>query len=277
MQKNKKHLDHFAKKRFGQNFLIDQNIIHAIVAAIAPKNIDNLIEIGPGLAALTEPVCEKVDKLTVVEVDKDLVQRLANHPFLSSKLNIIESDVLNVDFSKLASIENKAKIFGNLPYNISTPLIIHLLQHTDIITDMTFMLQKEVVERLAAGIGSKHYGRLGLITQYYCRVLPVIEVPPESFKPAPQVDSAVVKLIPRSEIKNPLKSVARFETVTALAFGQRRKTLRNSLSRLIFDEDWKALETFGILPNMRAEEITLDQYINLTNFAINQNLFARLQ
>ncbi|RIY38510.1 16S rRNA (adenine(1518)-N(6)/adenine(1519)-N(6))-dimethyltransferase RsmA [Psittacicella gerlachiana] len=274
---NKSHLGHVAKKRFGQNFLIDQDIIHAIVLAINPTNNDNLIEIGPGLGALTEPVTDKVDHLTVIEVDKDLIERLKNHPFLSKKLEVIESDVLSIDFSTLTKPEQKMKVFGNLPYNISSPLILHLLNHTDIVSEMTFMLQKEVVERLAAVKGNKHYGRLSLITQYFCNVIPVIDVPPNSFKPAPKVDSAVVKLIPHQVIKNPVKRVKDFETVTGLAFGQRRKTIRNSLGKLILDQDWQGLAQFNITPNMRAEELSLDQYINLTNFAIENNLFERLK
>ncbi|RIY33416.1 16S rRNA (adenine(1518)-N(6)/adenine(1519)-N(6))-dimethyltransferase [Psittacicella hinzii] len=273
---NKSHLGHVAKKRFGQNFLIDQDIIQAIVLAINPINNDNLIEIGPGLGALTDPVCNLVDKLTVIEVDKDLIKRLREHPFLSSKLTIIDSDVLSINFADLVVKEQKMKVFGNLPYNISTPLILHLLHHCDIVSEMTFMLQKEVVDRLAADKGNKHYGRLSLITQYFCKVLPVIDVPPESFKPAPKVDSAVVKLIPHSQIAKPVKEVRRFETITNLAFSQRRKTIRNSLGKLIEDAEWKDLEQFQIDPKMRAEELSLDQYIDLTNYAIDNNLFARL-
>ncbi|MFC6276977.1 16S rRNA (adenine(1518)-N(6)/adenine(1519)-N(6))-dimethyltransferase RsmA [Psittacicella hinzii] len=277
MQHNKQHLGHFAKKRFGQNFLIDQNIIYAIVDAINPKNEDNLIEIGPGLAALTEPVCERVDHLTVVEVDKDLIERLQHHPFLAPKLTIIAQDVLNVNFHELATPERKAKVFGNLPYNISTPLILQLLNHTDVVAEMTFMLQLEVVERLLATKGSKHYGRLGIITQYYCDVLPVIEVPPESFKPAPKVNSAVVKLVPKKEIKHPVVSIDTFQTITALAFSQRRKTIKNSLSKLVYEQDWQNLSAFGINSNMRAEELSLEQYVNLENYISNNGLFNRLQ
>lgn len=273
---NKSHLGHVAKKRFGQNFLIDQDIIQAIILAINPTNKDNLIEIGPGLGALTEPVSELVDKFTVIEVDKDLIERLKTHPFLSPKLTIIDSDVLSIDFTKLTVSDKKMKVFGNLPYNISSPLILHLLNHTDIVAEMTFMLQKEVVERLAADKGNKHYGRLSLITQYFCKVLPVVEVPPSSFKPAPKVDSAVVKLIPHTQIKNPVKSVKSFETVTGLAFSQRRKTIRNSLGKLIQDNEWEELGQFGIEPGMRAEELSLEQYVSLTNYAIDKDLFARL-
>lgn len=271
---SKRHLRHTAKKRFGQNFLVDQNIIHAIVSAINPQPDDNVIEIGPGLGALTEPVGELVDHLTVIELDHDLVHRLKHHPFLHTKLTVIEEDALKVDFKALASTGRKTKIFGNLPYNISTPLILHLIRYRDIVAEMNFMLQKEVVDRMCALSGNKQYGRLSLIVQYFFQVLPVIDVSPESFKPAPKVQSAVVKLIPHVEIKEPVKDVATFEKVTNLAFGQRRKTIRNSLSTIInTEQQWQELEEFGIKTNLRAEQITLSQFIKLTNYIIDHGLF----
>lgn len=274
---NKVHQGHHAKKRFGQNFLIDQNIIQAIVSAINPKNSDNLIEIGPGLGALTEPVAQLVDHFTVIEVDNDLIARLKVHPTLSSKLTIEEGDVLSKDFSKLASLDNKAKVFGNLPYNISTPLIIHLIKQKDLISNMTFMLQKEVVDRIGAVPNSKQFGRLSLIVQYFCDVYSVIDVPPESFVPPPKVQSAVIQLVPKSTIKNPVKDIGAFETVTSIAFSQRRKTVRNSLSRLLADEDWSKLEELGISSSARAENLSLNQFVALTNYIIDNNYLDKLR
>lgn len=275
---DKRHLGHTARKQFGQNFLIDQNIIATIVSAIDAPKANTVIEIGPGLGALTEPVCEKIDKLTVIEVDRDLAERLRKHPFLAPKLTIVEQDVLNVDFNALIPEGQKAKVFGNLPYNISTPLILHLLEYQGKVKDMTFMLQKEVVNRLTAGVGGKNYGRLSLITQYYCQVLPVCEVPPHSFKPAPKVDSAVCKLVPYDQVPYPCADVKAFEKVTQLAFGQRRKVIRNSLSAVVNqDQQWQYLESqLGILPTMRAEEISLQQYVALTNYLLETGHLAAL-
>lgn len=174
---SKVHMGHTARKRFGQNFLHDRYVIDQIVAAINPQPGQNLVEIGPGLAALTEPVAAQMDKMTVVELDRDLAARLREHPTLKDKLTVIEADAMRFDFSTLMG-EGKGplRIFGNLPYNISTPLIFHLCEFADRVEDMHFMLQKEVVLRLAAGPGSKAYGRLSVMTQYYCQVIPVLEV-----------------------------------------------------------------------------------------------------
>jgi len=184
---SKKHLGHTARKRFGQNFLHDNNVIQNIVAAIYPQANQFLVEIGPGLGALTEPVAEQVDRLTVLELDRDLAERLRHHPFLHQKLNVIETDAMQFDFSTLYEQEHlaeknqKLRVFGNLPYNISTPLMFHLFKYHHIIQDMHFMLQKEVVKRLCAAPNSKAYGRLTIMAQYFCQVMPVLEVPPSRF------------------------------------------------------------------------------------------------
>ncbi|HDV7284921.1 Ribosomal RNA small subunit methyltransferase A [Mannheimia haemolytica] len=264
---SKKHLGHTARKRFGQNFLHDMNIIHSIVSAINPKNGQFLLEIGPGLGALTEPVAELVDKLTVVEIDRDLAERLRHHPFLNQKLTIIEQDALRFNFrdyfNQLNLDEDSVRVFGNLPYNISTPLIFHLLTFHDLIQDMHFMLQKEVVKRLCAAPNSKAYGRLTIMAQYYCQVIPVLEVPPTAFKPAPKVDSAVVRLVPYNQLPYPAKDVYWLNRVTTQAFNQRRKTLRNALSTLFSAEQ---LEALGVDLTARAENLTIADYVRLANW-----------
>lgn len=266
---SKKHLGHTARKRFGQNFLHDTHVIQNIVAAICPQKDQFLLEIGPGLGALTEPVAEQIDRLTVLELDRDLAERLRHHPFLHQKLNVIETDAMQFDFAqlyaseKLAEEQQKIRVFGNLPYNISTPLMFHLFKFCDIIQDMHFMLQKEVVKRLCAAPNSKAYGRLTIMTQYFCQVMPVLEVPPSAFKPAPKVDSAVVRLIPHQQLPHAVKDLYWLNRVTAQAFNQRRKTLRNALSTLISPENLTAL---SIDLNARAENLSIADYARLADW-----------
>ena len=266
---SKKHLGHTARKRFGQNFLHDTHVIQNIVAAICPQKDQFLLEIGPGLGALTEPVAEQIDRLTVLELDRDLAERLRHHPFLHQKLNVIETDAMQFDFAqlyaseKLAEEQQKIRVFGNLPYNISTPLMFHLFKFCDIIQDMHFMLQKEVVKRLCAAPNSKAYGRLTIMTQYFCQVMPVLEVPPSAFKPAPKVDSAVVRLIPHQQLPHAVKDLYWLNRVTAQAFNQRRKTLRNALSTLILPENLTAL---SIDLNARAENLSIADYARLADW-----------
>ena len=266
---SKKHLGHTARKRFGQNFLHDTHVIQNIVAAICPQKDQFLLEIGPGLGALTEPVAEQIDRLTVLELDRDLAERLRHHPFLHQKLNVIETDAMQFDFAqlyaseKLAEEQQKIRVFGNLPYNISTPLMFHLFKFCDIIQDMHFMLQKEVVKRLCAAPNSKAYGRLTIMTQYFCQVMPVLEVPPRAFKPAPKVDSAVVRLIPHQQLPHAVKDLYWLNRVTAQAFNQRRKTLRNALSTLISPENLTAL---SIDLNARAENLSIADYARLADW-----------
>ena len=260
---DKVHLGHRARKRFGQNFLHDEMIIDKIVTAIDPKPSDNLVEIGPGLGAITEPVTDLSGQLTVVELDKDLAERLTQHPFLGPKLTVHQGDAMKFDFSSLIREEEKLKVFGNLPYNVSTPLLFHLFEFVDNIEHMHFMLQKEVVKRMVAGPGTKAFGRLSVMTQYYCHAMPVIEVPPECFKPAPKVDSAVVRLIPKKAEQRTAKSTKILNTVCLEAFNQRRKTLRNSLSNLLNEEELTSLD---IDASLRAENLSLSQFINIANW-----------
>ncbi|WP_448546436.1 16S rRNA (adenine(1518)-N(6)/adenine(1519)-N(6))-dimethyltransferase RsmA [Thalassotalea fusca] len=262
MSKNS-HLGHQAKKRFGQNFLHNDAIISQIVDAINPEPNENLVEIGPGLGALTEPVVERAGNLSVVELDRDLAERLRHHPFLAPKLTIHEVDALKFDFGQLYREGQPLRIFGNLPYNISTPLIFHLLTFKDKVQDMHFMLQKEVVERMAAGPNCKAYGRLSIMTQYQCQVMPVMEIGPEAFQPPPKVDSAIVRLIPKQEIAKPAMSLKDLNTVCLTAFNQRRKTIRNTFKKLIAVEH---IEALGIDASLRPENLSIDNYIDLANF-----------
>jgi 16S rRNA (adenine1518-N6/adenine1519-N6)-dimethyltransferase len=263
---SKTHLGHTARKRFGQNFLHDDYVIGKIVAAIAPKNEQNLVEIGPGLGALTDPVCEEVDRLTVIELDRDLAKRLRQHPFNGEKLNVIEQDAMTMDFcallKEMPDSDRKLRVFGNLPYNISTPLMFHLFDHAPCIEDMHFMLQKEVVNRLAAGPGSKSYGRLSVMAQFYCHVIPVLNVPPGAFNPPPKVDSAVVKLVPHSVPPVQVESLSTLERVCAQAFNQRRKTIRNSLKDCLSEEE---ITELGLDPKCRAETLSLTDFATIAN------------
>lgn len=269
---SKKHLGHTARKRFGQNFLHDDNVIQGIVAAIYPQKDQFLVEIGPGLGALTEPVAEQVERLTVIELDRDLAERLRHHPFLHQKLNVIESDAMQFDFYRLYTDENrvereqKLRIFGNLPYNISTPLMFHLFKYRNIIQDMHFMLQKEVVKRLCAAPNSKAYGRLTVMAQYFCQIMPVLEVPPRAFKPAPKVDSVVVRLVPHQTLPHPVKDLYWLNRVCTQAFNQRRKTLRNALSPLFSSDNLTAL---AIDLNARAENLSIADYVRLANWLVD--------
>ena len=262
------HHGHKARKRFGQNFLTDDSVIEGIVRAIAPKVGDNLLEIGPGLGAITEPVAELTDLLKVVELDKDLAERLTTHPFIGKKLQIFQADAMQFDFNQVMESEKKLKVFGNLPYNISTPLLFHLYEFLDGIENMHFMLQKEVVNRMCAAPNSKAYGRLSIMTQYYCKTIPVIEVPPTAFVPPPKVDSAVIRLIPKDKELRTRATPKTLNRVCLEAFNQRRKTLRNSLSNLTTAEE---LEQLNINPSLRAENLSLDEFITIANFVDNKD------
>lgn len=266
---NRTHLGHTARKRFGQNFLQDEHVIQSIIMAIHPTNDDHLLEIGPGLAALTEPVADRIDHLTVIEIDRDLAERLKRHPFLSKKLTVIQEDAMQINFYDLSQkLGGKIRVFGNLPYNISTPLMFHLFDYVDDFVDMHFMLQKEVVNRLAAAPNSKTYGRLSVMAQYYCDIIPVLEVPPHAFKPAPKVDSAVVKLIPKTN-RIHLINLQKLSQVTAFAFNQRRKSIRNSLQNLVTQDE---LTSLHIDLNARAENLSLQTYCAIANLVAQKEL-----
>lgn len=257
---------HRARKRFGQNFLNDPTIIANIVAAIHPSADDQLVEIGPGLGAITGELLEKVDQLNVVELDKDLIPFLVAKYEHTGKLRIHQADALKFDFSQLCSNNGKLRVVGNLPYNISTPLIFHLISQADCIKDMHFMLQKEVVDRLAAGAGEKAYGRLGIMVQYYCKVEPLFEVPPGSFDPPPKVDSAIVRLTPYETLPLTTQSPELLQKLVTQAFSMRRKTLRNALKNLA---DADQIEAAGINPGQRPEQVSLADYVNLTEHLLN--------
>ena len=264
---DKTHLGHTARKRFGQNFLHDDYIIDSIVAAIAPQAEDNIVEIGPGLGALTEPVAQKVNQLNVVELDRDLAERLEQHPTLREKLNITQADAMRFDFSQLVTGDKQLRVFGNLPYNISTPLMFHLFEFADKISDMHFMLQKEVVNRLCAGPNCKAYGRLSVMAQYYCNVIPVLEVPPTAFIPAPKVESAVVRLEPYDTPPFIAKSLKVLNQVCSMAFNQRRKTIRNGWREILSAEE---LETLSIDIGKRAENISVEEYVRVANYVFDR-------
>ena len=252
---------HIARKRFGQNFLIDQQVIADIVNAVAPKRDDCVVEIGPGLGALTAPLLQRLDHLHVVEIDRDIIARLKKQ-YSSDKLTIHEGDALEFDFGTLASSGRQLHIVGNLPYNISTPLLFHLASFADCVYDMHFMLQKEVVERMVAEPGTADFGRLSVMLQYRFVMDWLLDVPPESFDPAPKVDSAVVRLIPRLAAELTVKDEAKFAALVTAAFAQRRKMLRNNLKEMLADEDFARL---GIPPTVRAEQLSLDDYVRMAN------------
>lgn len=253
---------HKARKRFGQNFLHDQHVIQKIVKAINPKHSDALVEIGPGMGALTEPLLEACGKLDVVELDRDLIPILRTKFFNFPEFTIHECDALKFDFRQLLKPGQQLRIVGNLPYNISTPLIFHFLAHHEIVEDMHFMLQKEVVERLAGTPDHGSYGRLSVMTQYYCQVEPLFVVGPGAFNPPPKVDSAIVRLRPYDVLPHPADDVKMFERVVREAFNMRRKTLRNTLKNLISNDELAAI---GIDGSLRPENITLAEYVLISN------------
>lgn len=250
------------RKRFGQNFLQDQNIIRKIVAAINPKSKDHIVEIGPGLGALTKQVLPLAQKMDAIELDKDLIPELEQNCKSLGELNIHQADALSFDFSSLITNNHKIRVIGNLPYNISTPLLFHLLDYIDQIEDMHFMLQKEVVDRLAAPPNTKTYGRLSIMLQYACNVEALFKVPPTAFYPIPKVDSAIVRLIPKTKKNIVAKNLDHLEKIVKLAFGQRRKTIQNSLKPLITTEQ---LQAINIDPQLRAENLTVDEFVNISN------------
>ena len=248
-------MKHIARKRFGQHFLTDGAIIGAIVDAINPQPNDPMVEIGPGLAALTQPLVERLGQLNVIELDRDLAVRLREHPHL----NVIESDVLRVDFTQLAATLKtpKLRVVGNLPYNISSPILFHLLDHVNVIQDQHFMLQKEVIDRMVAKPCTSDYGRLSVMLQWRYDMEDVLFVPPESFDPPPRVDSAVVRMVPLAQ--PPQINVKLMEAMVQVAFSQRRKLLRHTLGK------WLEARNFtGVFDvQRRAEEVPVADYVTL--------------
>ena len=248
-------MKHIARKRFGQHFLSDGGIIEAIVQAIDPQPGEPMVEIGPGLAALTQPLVERLGKLTVIELDRDLAVRLRTRP----DLNVVESDVLKVDFAQLAQTLGapKLRVVGNLPYNISTPILFHLLDVVHVVQDQHFMLQKEVIDRMVASPASSDYGRLSVMLQWRYAMANVLFVPPESFDPPPRVDSAVVRMVPHAA---PVAlDVLLFSELVKVAFSQRRKLLRHTLGKWLTERGFDG--HFDV--QRRAEEVPVDEFIAL--------------
>jgi 16S rRNA (adenine1518-N6/adenine1519-N6)-dimethyltransferase len=256
-----------AKKHLGQNFLHDRSVVDRIVMAVDPQPGDRIVEIGPGQGALTFPLLRRHGALTAIEFDRDLLQPLAAAAQAHGALSLIAADALTVDFSALAaesSATGKLRLVGNLPYNLSSPILFHALDHARVIRDMHFMLQKEVVERMAADPGSKVYGRLSVMLQAYCMVTPLFTVGPGAFRPAPKVDSAVVRLVPRAADAIGIDDPQRFAAIVRAAFGQRRKTLRNALDGVV---DSSRMLAAGVRPDARAEQLHVADFIRLANMA----------
>ncbi|MBS1129353.1 MAG: dimethyladenosine transferase [Proteobacteria bacterium] len=250
---------HVARKRFGQNFLVDQGIIAAIISAVDPKRDETVVEIGPGLGAITEPLMARVDHLHVVEIDRDLIARLKKQ-HTPERMTVHEGDALAFDF---ASIGKNLRLVGNLPYNISTPLLFHLAEYVDVVHDMHFMLQKEVVERMVAEPGNADFGRMSVMLQYRFYLEWLIDVPPESFDPPPKVQSAVVRLIPKPVSELNAKSQEKLSQVALTAFSQRRKMLRNTMKTLLSDA---AFAELGIDPTCRPEDVSVEDYVRIANY-----------
>ncbi len=267
-------MQHYAKKRFGQNFLIDLSVINNIVDSIQPQMDDCMIEIGPGLGAMTKPLLKRLNHLYVIELDRDIIPKLVNSCVFADatnkdKLHVNEIDVLKFDFSEFHSqlvaegkftANKKLRIIGNLPYNISTPVLFHLLKHRHLIEDMHFMLQKEVVDRIVAIPGSKSYGRLSVMMQTYCQTQALFDVPPYAFEPAPKVDSSILRLQPMNQYEERVNNFTQFEKLVRQAFSQRRKTLRNTLKGLCTPEE---IQQAGVSPTQRAEELSVNDFVNL--------------
>lgn len=251
-------MKHIPKKRFGQNFLIDQDIIRALIDAIRPAPHDLMVEIGPGLGAMTKPLLSALDHLHVVELDRDVVAWMQGH-YPADKIAIHNVDALKFDF---ATLGQRIRVVGNLPYNISTPILFHLLDNVDRIIDMHFMLQKEVVERMVAAPSTSAYGRLSVMLQYKLQMEYLLTVPPEAFDPPPKVESAFVRAVPYATLPYPAKNEALLGRIVTAAFGQRRKTLRNTLKGILDDAGFAAL---GIDPQLRAENLGVAQFVAIAN------------
>ncbi|HEU0234285.1 MAG TPA: 16S rRNA (adenine(1518)-N(6)/adenine(1519)-N(6))-dimethyltransferase RsmA [Gallionella sp.] len=254
---------HKAKKKFGQNFLVDERIIADIIGAIRPEPADNMVEVGPGLGALTRPLLKRLNHLHVVEIDRDIIARLGNdypqdNP--ESKLTIHAGDALEFDFATLPA---PLRIVGNLPYNISSPLLFHFAAYAERIKDMHFMLQNEVVERMVAEHSTPEYGRLSVMLQYRFHMEKLLDVPPQSFRPAPKVDSAIVRMIPLPAGEIMVRNEKLFAAVVSAAFGQRRKTLRNTLRSYLNEADFEKL---GIDAQLRAENLAVAEFAKVASY-----------
>jgi 16S rRNA (adenine1518-N6/adenine1519-N6)-dimethyltransferase len=249
---------HTPRKRFGQNFLTDESVIAAIVAAIHPRPHDLMTEIGPGLGALTRPLAAHLDHLHVIEIDRDIIARLKTE-FPAGRVTVHEGDALKFDFGALGA---RLRVVGNLPYNISTPLLFHLAQYAGAIRDIHAMLQKEVVERMVAAPSSSAYGRLSVMLQYRFEMERVLDVPPEAFRPVPKVESAVVRMTPYAALPHPARDAVRFRAIVTAAFAQRRKTLRNTLKGHFGAADFERL---GIDASLRAQDLRVEDFVRLAD------------
>lgn len=252
-------MSHRPRKRFGQNFLVDSTVIDNIVAAIHPQPDETIVEIGPGLGAITEPLHQSGALLHVVELDRDLARKIMNRYGGDDRLTVHEADALRFDFSRLG---DELRIVGNLPYNISTPLLFHLLDHSSNVRDMHFMLQKDVVDRMAASPGGKSYGRLTIMLGCRMEIVALFDVPPTAFSPRPRVESTIVRMRPLAKDTYPVNDAERLSQVVAAAFSQRRKTMRNALKTQATAED---LEAVSIDPGARPEQIAIAEWVALAN------------
>lgn len=253
-------MTHRPRKRFGQNFLHDQSVIARILDCVDPRPGQHLVEIGPGQGALTRGLLQRAREIDAIELDRDLLEPLRRQCAPLGTLHLHNADALKFDFRALRTDERRLRLVGNLPYNISTPLLFHLIDQAEAIEDMHFMLQKEVVERMAAPPGSKTYGRLSVMLQVSCEVTPLFDIGPESFDPPPKVDSAVVRLRPLPAPRVTVDRMEGFSSLVATAFAQRRKTLRNNLKGVLDADDIAAL---GIDPGARSETLSVDDLIRL--------------
>ena len=255
---------HIPKKQFGQNFLTDPAIVSAIVNAIQPQTSDLMVEIGPGLGALTQPLLQRLDHLHVVEIDRDIIAWMKGH-YPPEKITIHACDALKFDFTSLGP---RVRITGNLPYNISTPILFHLLDNVASVIDMHFMLQKEVVERMVAEPSTPAYGRLSVMLQYRLQMEYLFTVPPDAFNPPPKVESAFVRAVPYGQLPCPARDEALFAKIVMAAFGQRRKTLRNTLKGMLDDAGFAAL---GIDSHLRAENLAVADFVAIANYLASQS------
>lgn len=257
-----------ARKRFGQHFLHESFVIDKIVQAIVPKKTDHMLEIGPGLGALTERLLPHLKSLTVIELDKDLIPLLQEKCATLGELIVYQGDVLKVDFQSLSKTKQVWRLVGNLPYNISTPLLFHCLEQANIIQDMHFMLQKEVVDRISARPGQSSYGRLSVMIQYYCQVQKLFNVSSGAFQPPPKVDSAVIRLIPYKVLPYKANDSLLFAEIVKNAFNHRRKMLRNNLAHWLQEQEFEQLK---IKPTLRPEQLAISDYVKLANFVAERN------
>lgn len=252
-------MKHIAKKKFGQNFLKDTSIIHAIIQTINPLSDDLLIEIGPGLGALTKPLLEKTNHLLAIELDRDIVAWMENE-YSKKNITVFNEDILNFNFDQF---DQKVRVVGNLPYNISTPILFKCIDNITNIKDLHFMLQKEVVDRMIAGPSSSEYGRLSVMLQYYFAMEHLVHVPKESFDPEPKVESSFVRLIPYEHYPFVANNIEQFGRIVKEAFSQRRKTIRNTLKSFISENDFQKI---GINPQLRAENLSVSDFVKISNY-----------